>query len=154
MEQILKGNITLPEWSLKNVNQDEYDSLSNSIRNNGQTKNILVRQISKDKYEVIDGKNVFKILSTMNKDFIWCHVYRDISEIEAMLIYLQHDFYFQNNFVEVSKVIEKVHKKITKLEISKKTKYSYSEVIELLSLAKYDFEKFNETKNTKQSNLF
>jgi hypothetical protein len=71
-----------------------------------------------------------------------------------MLLYIQHDFYFQNNFVEVAKAIKLIHKKITKLEISKFSQYSYNEVNELLSLAQYDFSKFKTEEEVIQNKFF
>lgn len=154
MEQILIKNTYLPDWSLKEFDKDVFKSLQNSVHSLGQTKNIIVRAMPDNKYEVIDGKQVFKILKQLDKDYIWAHVYRDVDDLEAIWLYLQHDFYFNTNFVAASKAIEKLHKKLTKLEISKKTKYEYQEVIELLSLAVYDFSKFSKKMEVKNTKLF
>lgn len=154
MEQILIKDIKLPDWSLKDINLEQFKKLSQSIKKNGQTKNIIVRKLDIDKYEVIDGKNVFKILKTLNKDYVHCYVYRDISKLESLLIYLEHDFYFENDFIKISEAIEKIHKKVTKYEISKYTKYSYNEILELLTLANFDFSRFKIDDEPEQMNIF
>ena len=154
MEQILIKEIQLPSWSFKNIDPENFKSLSDSILKNGQTKSITVRRLENNKYEVVDGKNVFKIIKNLEVDYVWCHVLRDMTDIESKLFYLENDFYFENNFVKISKVLEEVCKKKTKLQVSKTTKYSYNEIKELLSLALYDFSKFKTEKKHKQNDLF
>jgi len=142
MQQILIKNINKPDWSFKNIDSEQYINLRNSIHKNGQTKNIIVRHLKDESYEIIDGKIVFEILKETNVDYIWCYVYRNITDLEAKLLYLQNDFYFENNFVKIAKAVQDINKKITKLEISKHTRYNYNEICELLLLMEYDFTKF------------
>lgn len=159
MEKILIKRIKKPKWSFKNVDADGYKSLQNSIIKNGQTKAILVRQLKtkkkkKKKYEIIDGRNVFKILSHTDRDYVDCHVFRNVNKVQAMLLYLEHDFYFQRNFVEVAKAIKKICKKHPKSELAACTPYNYKEVEELLKLTKFNFKKFKPIKKVIQSNIF
>lgn len=155
MQQLLIKNIEVPEWSFKNIDSEHHKALRKSINKHGQTKNIIVRSIGKDKYEIIDGKEVFKIIRDLgNVDYIWCYVYRDITDLEALLLYLEHDFYFENNFVTIAYAVKEINKAITKLDISKYTRYSFNEVNELLLLTQYDFTKFEEAAVEKNSKLF
>ena len=153
MQQILIKNIKLPDWSFKNTQKDQLKSLNRSIKRNGQTKNIIVRRID-DAYEIIDGREVFKILTQMEKDYVWCYVYNDVTDLESMLLYLEHDFYFENNFVEIARALQEIHNEFSKLEISKHTKYTYSEIEELLNLGNYDFSRFKTGHTSKQSTFF
>lgn len=154
MEQINKNQISLPDWSFKQQDSELMNRLRKSVSLNGQTRNIIVRKLSKDKYEVIDGKLVFLALKELPVDFIYCYVYKDVSALQAKFLYLQHDFYFRTNFVQVSNAVEEIHKEQSKLSISEKTAYDYSQVVELLDLHTYDFSKFSLEQQEQQKNLF
>lgn len=155
MEQILIKDIKIPEWSFKSkIDKKVYKRLENSIAKNGQTKNIIVRQLKDGKYEVVDGKIVFKILKSLNQDYIYCCVLKNISKKEAQLLYLEGDFYFEKNFISVAIALKKIHKKISKDKLSKTTNYDYKEIEELLTLAEYDLTRFHSTDKAEQSELF
>lgn len=154
MEQILIKQIKIPKWSFKNINAETYKKLEASIIKNGQTQNIIVRRIKKKKYEIIDGKQVFKILKQLDRDFVWCHVYKKVNKVKAQVLYLEHDFYFEKNFVAVAEALKKICKKHSKAELSNTTNYTYKEIDELLKLAKFDFSKFKPIEDTVEQSTF
>ena len=156
MQQILKSKIILPDWRFKNPKKEEFDKLCASIKVNGQTKNITVRNLNNGMYEVVDGRSVFEAILASKKeiDYIWCYVYRDVSKLESMLLYLQQDFCFESDYIDISKAIKEINFKCSKLHISKFTKYSYNEIVELIRLADYDFAKFKVKDSDQQKNFF
>lgn len=154
MHQILIKDIVQPDWKFKEVDKHQFRSLKRSIHKNGQTKNIIVRRIEDGKFEIIDGRSVFKILSTMDKDFVYCYVYPQMSKVEAMLLYLEHDFNFENNFIDIGLALAEIHKEHSKLEISKHTRFSYKEIEELLELSDFDFSKLRLVKKDQQTKFF
>lgn len=151
LEQINKNDIVLPDWNFKNIDAMSFKKLKQSIKKNGQNKTIILRKID-DKYEVIDGRNVFTILKTTKVDYIWAYVYKEITTTEAKFIYLQHDFFFERNFVEVAKALKKINKKHSKFDIIQTTNYNSNEIDELLRLTEFDFDKYI-LKETEQQNL-
>lgn len=154
MEQILKSKISVPEWNLKEIDTDLYRKLEKSILKNGQVKNLVVRSTGEGNYELIDGKIVFQILQKLDVDFVWCYVYKSLSPLEAILIYLQLDFYFDKDFINLSQYIEELSKEKSLIDISRMTDYSVKEISDLIKLTEFDFDKYKPEKNTTQDNLF
>ena len=154
IKQIKIDQIQQPNWSFKNPDKELYQSLYYSVKKNGQTKNIIVRHLEGDKYEIIDGRKIYQICQHLEVDYIYCYVYRDVSKTQAMLLYLQHEFNFENNFVEIAAALKRINKKHSKFEISKFSQYTYKEVEELLNLANYDFSKFQVQNGSEQEKFF
>ena len=154
MEQINKKDIVVPDWSFKDIDSEQYRKLEKSIHKHGQQKNIVVRSLGEGKYEVIDGKVVFEILKNLKKDFIWCTVYKNISKLEAQLVYLQLDYNFKKDYIELAKIIKKLSKKLSNLEISKLVNLEVKEVKELIVLNEFDFERYKPIEAAKQNNFF
>ena len=150
MKQIHKKNISLPKWSVKEKDLDHFRKLQKSVLKNGQLKNIVVRSIGNEKYEIIDGKLIFSILLEDNSiDYIWCSVVR-CSKKEAIFIYLQLDFNADKDFIKIASFIKKLSKKYSLLEISQITDYTYREVEDLINLNNFDFEKYKKQINNQE----
>lgn len=142
------------KWKLKNIDAAAFVKLQNSIVKNGQTKVILVRKVEDDKFEIIDGRQVFKILKQIGTENVECCIFEGITELEAQLLYLEHDYYFENNFVEIGKILSKLVKEMPKHKIEKTIVYNYEEIEELLKLQDFDFAKYKPIKKVEQSNFF
>lgn len=153
-QEVPVEQIATTKWELKNIDKTAFKKLKNSIAKNGQTKVILVRELEADKFEIIDGRQVFKILFQLGVKKIHCCIFKNMTKIEAKLLYLEHDYYFENNFVEIGKVLSKLIKKYPKPEIEKTVVYNYAEIEELLKLQEFDFEKYAPIKISEQSNFF
>lgn len=149
IEQIKK-----PDWCFKNLESEQYSKLRNSIFKNGQTRNILVRKLDVDVYEVIDGRNVLDILVEMNAQEVFCFVYEDIDVIDAKLFYLENDYYFECNFVEIAKAMEEILNKHNKISVERHINYNHKEIEDLLKINNFDFEKYKPKKVSVQPNLF
>lgn len=154
MEQVNKKFIKLPNWSFKRKDSEKFKKLRKSIKKHGQIKNIVLRKIDSENYEVIDGKLVFQILKELDKDFIWCTIYKDISNLEAKIIYLQLDFNFEHDYINTAKAIKKLCNKVYLIDLAKLTNFSVNELKELLELNKFDFERYKPLDKKEQDNLF
>jgi hypothetical protein len=154
MEQILKTDIGLPDWSFKSIDAVAFRKLEKSIIKHGQTKNIVVRTIGEGKYEVIDGKEVFEILKRQPIDYIWCKVKRDLSRLDAILFYLQLDFNFDTDYIELAKSIRKLSKNHSNIEISRLVNMSVKEIKDLITLNDFDFERYKPISKQEQKNFF
>lgn len=154
MEQILKTKITIPNWSFKNIDSDAYRKLEKSIHKNGQNKNIIVRATGNDTYEVIDGKIVFKILLDLPIDYVWCKVHRNISDLDARWLYLQLNYDFDSNYIEIAKTVLELSENHSKLEISKLVNLSVKEIKDLITLNDFDFERYKPIPLAEQTNFF
>jgi ParB-like chromosome segregation protein Spo0J len=152
-EQINTEEIKLPNWSMKNIDEESFKKLKKSIEKLGQTKNIIVRLLEDHTYEVIDGKVVFRILQEMKVDFIYCYVFKNITKTEAKRIYLEQDHYFENNFVEVGAAIAKITKKHSAIDVEKTLAYNYGQIEELLNLQNFDFSKYAPIAKAQQDTL-
>lgn len=153
MEQILKTNISIPDWSFKSIDSDAYRKLEKSIIKNGQLETILVRHLGDSKYEVVDGKIVFEILRKLPYDYIWCKVIRT-DRIGAKLIYLQKNYDFDLDWIEVSKAIKKINEDRPVIEISKFVNLSVKEIKALITLQDFDFERYKPLPQAEASKFF
>lgn len=153
MEQINKNKIIVPKWSFKVKEDSEKSDLIKSIKHNGQLKNLVVRLLDNGMYEVIDGKVIYEALVDLKKDFIWCVVIKNITELEAKLIYLQLNFNLREDFVEIAKSVKSICEKVSKYECSKFTKFSANEISDLIKINEFDFERYKKEKQKEQSFL-
>ena len=154
MEQILIKNISIPDWSFKNIDSDAYRKLEKSIQKNGQMQTIVVRHLGEDKYEVIDGKIVFEILRKLDIDFVWCKVIRNISRIESKLLYMQLDYNFNTDYIELAKTVRKLSKNHSSIKISRLVNLSVKEINDLIKLNEFDFEKYKPISKAEQNSFF
>lgn len=153
MEQILKKDIEIPDWSFKSKDADAYRKLEKSIAKHGQLKSILVRRLKSGKYEVIDGKIVLEILKRNDKDYVWCEVVKDISKTDAKLLYLQLNYDFDLDYIELAKAIKKLTKKYSSIEISRLVNLTVKEINDLVTLNGFDFEKYKPIQKQNQQSF-
>lgn len=154
MEQILKTDISLPDWSFKTIDADAYRKLEKSIQKHGQLKSIVVRSLGEGKYEVIDGKIVFEILRRQPKDYIWCEVKKDLSRLDAKLLYMQLDFNFDTDYIELAKTVLKLSKKHSSIHISRLVNLTVKEINDLITLNDFDFERYKPIAKADQQGFF
>ena len=153
MEQILKTNISLPDWSFKSIDSDAFRKLEKSIIKNGQLKSIVVRSLGDGKYEVVDGKIVFSILKLLEVDYIWCQVVK-MDRLESQLLYMQLNYNFDTDFIELAKTVKKLAKNYSTIEISRLVDLTVKEINDLITLNDFDFERYKPITQNDQANFF
>ena len=153
MEQILKTNISLPDWSFKSIDSDAFRKLEKSIIKNGQLKSIVVRSLGDGKYEAVDGKIVFSILKLLEVDYIWCQVVK-MDRLESQLLYMQLNYNFDTDFIELAKTVKKLAKNYSTIEISRLVDLTVKEINDLITLNDFDFERYKPIAQNDQANFF
>jgi len=148
---IATENIHEPEWGLKNINPERYLKLRASIAKNGQTKNILVRVIAENEYEIIDGRIVFKILRELGAELIYCKVF-EVTLEEGILLYLENNIAFETNFVKVAHGLKQLNLPLYKVE--RTIPYNLNELTDLMKLNEFNWAKYEEESLTGQQSLF
>lgn len=134
--------IKLPDWSCKNDEKNIFKKLRNSVFKNDQNKNILVRETTSGKFEVIKGKKLFSILKDTKNQEILCYNYGFISDIEAKIIYLENNIFHSENYIKSGSLIKEILEHKKDYEIEPNINYSLEELVDLVNLAEFDWEKF------------
>lgn len=146
-KKINKENL-ITGTNIKRPNNDMEYKMIEFIKNNGIMKNLIVSEVSKDKYIIIDGNKIFKYATAAGvSDFYCCLVpAKDIVFIQVMLNTLNHN----NDLVELSELIRKLSpNELNKLPFSK-------DMIETFqSLLTFNWNQYHVTqKNKDQGSLF
>jgi len=77
------------DWNYKEENKRLSQKLKNNIKKNGIIENIIVRQISKNKYEVVNGNHRLDILRELKVKHTMCYDLGNISLAQAKRIAIE-----------------------------------------------------------------
>lgn len=137
-------SITAPSWRWKRKDLAVKTRIATSLVKFGQIKNIVVRQLHDDTYEVIDGAEVLEALKGMNEERVLCYNLGKISDDDAKLIAMALDLNrIECNMIDLSKAIKNItHSDITLSAISP---FSNEDIADIRRLLEFDWSVF--TKN-------
>lgn len=148
------NSISLPSFNIKDMDEHNENILRASILKYGQTRTIQVRETGENRYEVIEGRNIFKALKFINSETVVCYNHGVIDEAKCIKIYIDCELVSgETNFLYLSELIKnlKEHYSLAQLEGI----YSIKELTELLKLCDYDWEKYlQEQKSNLSLGLF
>jgi len=134
--------LSLPSWNSKNEDKIIFKKLRNSVFKNLQNKNLLVRELEDGNFEIIKGKIIFSILKETGVKEILCYNYGKISEIDTKIVYLENNINNSDNFIKSGHIVKEILEVRKNYEIEPTIPYSLEELVDLVNLADFDWEKF------------
>ena len=108
-----KGFIRLPinmlvkaEWNYKTNDESKASKLAANIKRNGQVENIIVRQISKAKYEIVNGNHRLDAFVSAAIDEPMVFNLGKISLAEAQRVAIEtNETRFENDHIKLAEII-------------------------------------------------
>lgn len=97
------------DWNYKVDDDFLKEKLRNNIKANGQIENIIVREIKKDIYEIVNGNHRLDVFRELGIDEIMCFNLGKISEIQAKRIAVEtNETKFANDTIKLSNIINEI----------------------------------------------
>lgn len=119
-----------------------YNALKASIVKYGQIRTIMVRELGADKYEVIEGNKIFRILKEIGCKEIFCYNMGEVDDEKAKAIYLQTQVLENNiNYLKLSEMLCAL-KDIPANNLSQMSIFDIEEIKEIMNLSSYDWQQF------------
>lgn len=117
--------------SHKFFDSDIYHKIENGIKKYGQLKNIIINK----KFEIIDGKYIFKILKELGYKNVWCLVIEKDEEYFEFIL----DNNFKWDYIKVAKKIKKILEQNLLHEFKVLTMMHEDEINNFSRILDYDF---------------
>jgi len=108
--RILKlAQLVKAEWNYKKDEPEQARKLVANIKRNGQVENLLVRDLGRNRYEVVNGNHRIDALNELQtKSAIVCDLGK-ISKAEAMRLAVEtNETMFETDFVKLSKLFKEM----------------------------------------------
>lgn len=147
------SNIKAADWDLKLKNPDIFTKLRASVIKNDQIELIHVRQLESGLYEVFKGKKIFKILTEVGKETLYCYNHGEISELESKLRYLEMNIRQTNDFINIGEVLSDILEENKIEEIERFIQYDLKEIQDLVNLYNYDWKKLSKKKDKHEGQI-
>jgi hypothetical protein len=154
MELIAINRIKANKYHCKNRAAEISNKLRASLIKTGQIKNIIVRKLSDETFEVVKGNTIFEMMKEEGFTDVWCFNLGEITLHEAWLIYLQTISVNEYNFVAVSELVNNLLPIIEITEIEKVTAFNIAELVEIKNIMNFNWANFNPKTETIQTSMF
>lgn len=134
IKKLVKAN-----WNYKKEDENLFAKLLHQMKNNGQIENIIIRKLSPDKYEVINGNHRLDVMRILKYEK--CHVYNygDITLSQAKRIAIEtNETYFDSDKRKKSEIICQLTKEFEINDMIKTMNYNNDDIIAMQMLANSD----------------
>lgn len=134
IKKLVKAN-----WNYKKEDENLFAKLLHQMKNNGQIENIIIRKLSPDKYEVINGNHRLDVMKILK--YKKCHVYNygDITLSQAKRIAIEtNETYFDSDKRKKSEIISQLTKEFEINDMIKTMNYNNDDIIAMQMLANSD----------------
>lgn len=124
-------------WNPKDKDTKEYKQVVRSIRANGLRDPIIVRELGKDSYEVIDGEQRFTAASEIGYKEIFVYNEGQMDEKTAKALTIWYQVQVPFNEVDLSHLVVELHN----LEVE--LPYTEAEIADFANMAQFDFDQYD-----------
>lgn len=132
-------------WNYKTDDEELAEKLANNIERNGQIENIIVREISKGKYEVVNGNHRYKALKKLKVKTAVCYNLGKIDEALAKRIAIEtNETKFGVDSYLLANLIEELKEEYTFDDIKTTLPYDDLQYDALADLANFDIDNLQE----------
>lgn len=139
-------------WNYKTDDERLLQKLINNINKNGQIENIIVRELSDGKYEVVNGNHRFKALQRLGIGKAYCYNLGSVSEIRAKEIAITtNETRFRSDEYKLSEIIKELSENNNIEDLSFTMPFSEQELSEMCNISDVDWEQ--EEKETTETNF-
>lgn len=131
------SKMQLPPWRWKLVDNIVKTKVSFSLKKFGQIRNIVVRQIG-ERYEIIDGTEVYHAAKDLGKLELFCYDMGPISDDKAKEVCMSIDLNKNEvDVIKLAKVISSIE--MPHSALSSSTPYSEEDLQNLKKLLEFDW---------------
>lgn len=134
------------DWNYKLDNDVMASKLINNIKLHGQLENIIVRELSDDMYEVVNGNHRFDALTSLGVKEVMVYNLGEISESHAKRIAIEtNETKFLSDQVKLANVIDNIISEFALENVIETMPFSKEELVNFQNMNNFDWNKYAES---------
>ena len=144
------------EWNYKEENDILTKKLLCNMQKNGQIENIIIRELKKDTFEVVNGNHRIDVMKILKNKKVHAFNLGKISLVEAQRIAIEtNETKFGSNEIKLGNLISEISKEFEMTDLVESMPYSQDEINSMISINKFDWDEKNENEevNEKFNNI-
>jgi len=131
------------KWNYKTEDKRLLRSLVENIRRNGQIENLIVRDVGKDEYEVVNGNHRLDALLEIGEKEVTCFNLGTISESEAKRVAVEtNETKFEADPVMLATLMAELAGEYGSDDLAKTMPYSPADISRLVQLTSFNWTEF------------
>lgn len=128
-------------WNYKKDDEFKAGQLVNNIKKNGQMENIIVREIEKDVYEVVNGNHRLDAVITLGRKKIIAFNAGKISQGQAeRLAIVTNETRFESDQVKLAQLITKMSQEFPLEDLAKELPWTEEQILNFTKLTEFNWE--------------
>jgi len=136
------------DWNYKDDNEELTVKLMENIKRNGQVENLLVRSLESGFLEVVNGNHRYEALKRLGAKNVMVYDLGTITNAEAYRIAVEtNETKFTTDQVKLSDLIKDMTGQFSQDELLATMPYTAEQLANLLAMADFDWDAFNDTKD-------
>ncbi len=144
IKEVPLAQLREPDWSWHFDDRSVAHKLENSLRQHGQLRALLVRQVE-GMFEVVEGRQVFRALQRIGKETVTVHDLGPISQAEAVTVALSLELQHEVDYLKIAKEVTKLVASQEGPELSALTPFTGERIQYYVALsANFDWSQFQE----------
>lgn len=124
-------------WNPKDKDTKEYKQVVRSIQENGLRDPIIVREVGKDSYEVIDGEQRYTAAKELAYDEIWVYNEGKMDEKQAKALTIWYQVQVPFNEIDLSHLVVELDEQQISLP------YTEVEIQDFKKMADFNFDQYD-----------
>lgn len=130
-------------WNYKTDDPHKAESLTRGISKRGQIVNLIVRELPKGLYEVVNGNHRLDSMLALEAKEAVAYNLGPVGVEEAQLVAVEtNDLAFQNDELKFAQTIASIATKFTVDQIAETTAIPVQQVTDFMEMLKFDFSQF------------
>jgi ParB-like chromosome segregation protein Spo0J len=131
------------DWNYKADGEEMTEKLIANMKRNGQVENLIVRQLSDDMYEVVNGNHRMTALTRIGCQSAVCYDLGAISIEEAYRISIEtNETRFVTDQVKLSDLLKAMNDKFTIDDLLSTLPYNHEELNNLIKLSDFNWDEY------------
>lgn len=142
------GKLKKASWNYKTEDDLTAKKLENNIGRIGQIENIVVRELSKDKFEIINGNHRLDQFKKLKFKKVMCYNCGKLSLEDASRIAIElNETRFSNDPFKLAERMKEISSKYSIEELALTMPYSEDEIKAMSELLHFDYENYQNATN-------
>lgn len=141
------------KWNYKDDEHEKAEvvmaALKGGIIKNGQLENIIVRELAKDKYEVVNGNHRLTAFQELGVDVAVCYNLGKITIAEAKRIAAEtNETKFEPDHLKLAQLIKEIEEEFGKDDLLDTMPFDEKEIDSMMEIGDFNYDQFNQPKDT------
>lgn len=139
--------VTAP-WNYKEDDAEMESKLRENLKANGLVMNLIVREIGKGKFEVVNGNHRLKVMNDLGIEEAMCFNMGKVSEEAAIRIAIEtNETSFETNTLKLSDLMRRISEKFDMRDLVGSMPYQEEHIQSMLKVEKFNIDDYTKHKD-------